>query len=231
MATIKYTALLSAVSSNSCLLVQIANYSLQDNDSTSSLNAHKTPLSLVYSGYYGWVDGNPKYRGSDGDFWSSTPLSPANAHNLAFVSTRLVPQGGGSKVSGFAIHCVGRQIVYKTMTLLLLLMFIKTPLSLVYSGLYYWVGGNLSRRGSNGHFWSSTPYSTANAHYLDFDSTRLIPQTGSDKIYGFTIRCVTQQLSSSSNCKTIVYKTMTLLLLLMLRKLLFPLPTPDSTAG
>ncbi|MBR3204352.1 hypothetical protein IKF81_01565 [Candidatus Saccharibacteria bacterium] len=107
------------------------NYSLQDNDSTSSLNAHKTPLSLVYSGYYGWVDGNLNYRGSGGYFWSSTPYSTTNARNLYFYSTRLRPQNGFNKIYGLPIRCVGRQIVYKTMTLLLLLMLIKLlfPLS------------------------------------------------------------------------------------------------------
>ncbi|MBR3204759.1 hypothetical protein IKF81_03715 [Candidatus Saccharibacteria bacterium] len=68
----------------------------------------------------------------------------------------------------------------------------KTPLSLVYSGYYDWVYGNLLDRGSYGRFWSSTPYSTANAHYLNFNSTRLIPQYGVNKMYGLTIRCVGQ---------------------------------------
>ena len=66
----------------------------------------------------------------------------------------------------------------------------KTPLSLVYSGRYYWIHGNLNDRGSYGYFWSSTPDSTASAHYLYFDSTRLVPQNGYNKIFGFTIRCV-----------------------------------------
>ncbi len=68
----------------------------------------------------------------------------------------------------------------------------KTPLSLVYSGSYFWINGNLSGRGSNGSFWSSTPYSTAGAHVLYFGSTHLVPQDGYGKIYGFTIRCVVQ---------------------------------------
>ncbi|MBR3204098.1 hypothetical protein IKF81_00230 [Candidatus Saccharibacteria bacterium] len=98
----------------------------------------------------------------------------------------------------------------------------KTPLSLVYSGSYSWVNGYLGSRGSNGYFWSSTPNSTAGALNLSFDSARLIPQSGNNKILGFTIRCVERQ---------IVYKTMTLLLLLMLIKLLFPLSTPGTTTG
>ncbi|MBR3204677.1 hypothetical protein IKF81_03270 [Candidatus Saccharibacteria bacterium] len=116
MATVRSTAYLSAVSGRRYL---------QDNDSTSSLNAHKTPLSLVYSGHYSWVDSSLYNRGSSGFFWSSTPYSAANAHGLNFNSTRLAPQSGNNKVHGLTIRCVGRQIVYKTMTLLLLLMFIK----------------------------------------------------------------------------------------------------------
>ncbi|MBR3204680.1 hypothetical protein IKF81_03285 [Candidatus Saccharibacteria bacterium] len=82
--------------------------SLQDNDSTSSLNAHKTPLSLVYSGYYYWVYGTLDNRGSDGFFWSSTSGSTVGALDLHFLSTRLIPQGGYGKVGGFTIRCVGQ---------------------------------------------------------------------------------------------------------------------------
>ncbi|MBR3204461.1 hypothetical protein IKF81_02135 [Candidatus Saccharibacteria bacterium] len=71
-------------------------------------------------------------------------------------------------------------------------VFPYAPLSLVYSGNYNWVNGNLNNRGSNGNFWSSTPNSTANAHNLNFNSTRLIPQNGNNKINGLTIRCVVQ---------------------------------------
>ncbi|MBR3204676.1 hypothetical protein IKF81_03265 [Candidatus Saccharibacteria bacterium] len=101
------------------------NYSLQDNDSTSTINAHKTPLSLVYSGGYHWVLGYLYNRGSYGYFWSSTPSSAASARVLVFYSTRLIPQSDSNKIFGFTIRCVGRQIVYKTMTLLLLLILIK----------------------------------------------------------------------------------------------------------
>ena len=68
----------------------------------------------------------------------------------------------------------------------------KTPLSLVYSGYYYWVNGNLNGRGSYGYFWSSTPFSATGAHGSDFYSAHLLPQYGYNKIYGFTIRCVVQ---------------------------------------
>ncbi|MBR3204523.1 hypothetical protein IKF81_02470, partial [Candidatus Saccharibacteria bacterium] len=81
------------------------SYSLQDNGD-SSTNTHKTPLSLVYSGYYYWINGSLNNRGSLGLFWSSTPSSTANARSLVFDSTRLVPQDGNGKVGGFTIRCV-----------------------------------------------------------------------------------------------------------------------------
>ncbi len=95
-----------AQTSKSWINLLFTNYSLQDNDSTSSLNAHKTPLSLVYSGHYNWVNGILVDRGSYGRFWSSTPFSTAGAHYLTFYSARLMPQTGDYKVYGLAIRCV-----------------------------------------------------------------------------------------------------------------------------
>ncbi|MBR3204675.1 hypothetical protein IKF81_03260, partial [Candidatus Saccharibacteria bacterium] len=76
-----------AQTTKSWINLLFTSYSLQDNDSTSTINTHKTPLSLVYSGYYDWVRGNLYYRGSNGAFWSSTPYSAADAHRLNFYST------------------------------------------------------------------------------------------------------------------------------------------------
>ena len=98
-----------AQTSKSWINLLFTSYSLQDNDSTSSLNAQKTPLSLVYSGNYYWVDGNLYSRGSVGVFWSSTPYSAAGALGLDFHSTRLVSQHGDDKIYGFTIRCVGRE--------------------------------------------------------------------------------------------------------------------------
>ncbi|MBR3204399.1 hypothetical protein IKF81_01820 [Candidatus Saccharibacteria bacterium] len=91
--------------SKSWINLLFASYSLQDNGD-SSTNAHKTPLSLVYSGYYYWVRGYLYERGSYGYFWSSTPGSTANSHALGFPSARLIPQDDVSKVSGLSIRCV-----------------------------------------------------------------------------------------------------------------------------
>ena len=66
----------------------------------------------------------------------------------------------------------------------------SSPLSIIFSGYYHWVHGNLYNRGSSGSYWSSTPYSSVNARSLYFNSTNVNPQHNSNKPYGFTVRCV-----------------------------------------
>ncbi|MBR3204529.1 hypothetical protein IKF81_02505 [Candidatus Saccharibacteria bacterium] len=98
-----------AQTTKSWINLLFTSYSLQDNDSTSTINAQKTPLSLVYSGYYFWLSGNLDNRGSVGRFWSSTPFSSASAYYLVFDSARLIPQYGGSMPFGLTIRCVGQK--------------------------------------------------------------------------------------------------------------------------
>ncbi|MBR3204761.1 hypothetical protein IKF81_03725 [Candidatus Saccharibacteria bacterium] len=98
-----------AQTTKSWINLLFTSYSLQDNGD-SSTSARKTPLSLVYSGFYVWVDGNLNNRGSYGYFWSSTPYSTADARYLFFYSTRLIPQYGYNKIRGFTIRCVGRKV-------------------------------------------------------------------------------------------------------------------------
>ena len=97
-----------AQTTKSWINLLFTSYSLQDNDSTSSLNAQKTPLSLVYSGYYYWVSGILDVRGSSGSFWSSTANDNTLARYLVFYFNRLAPQGNGNKIGGLAIRCVVR---------------------------------------------------------------------------------------------------------------------------
>ena len=66
----------------------------------------------------------------------------------------------------------------------------ELPLSIVFSGLYNWVNGGLNNRGTNGNYWSSTPYASTNAHNLNFNSTNVNPQNGNNKTNGLTVRCV-----------------------------------------
>ena len=66
----------------------------------------------------------------------------------------------------------------------------KFPLSLVYSGHYYWSGGYLSQQGGYGHWWSSPAYSTTHAWDFLVSSSRLIPLDGNNRTHGFALRCV-----------------------------------------
>ncbi|MBR3204375.1 hypothetical protein IKF81_01700 [Candidatus Saccharibacteria bacterium] len=95
-----------AQTTKSWINLLFTSYGLQDNDSTSSLNAHKTPLSFVYSGAYGWGGADLYNRGSGSAFWSSTPFSATGAHGSDFYSAHLLPQYGYNKIYGFTIRCV-----------------------------------------------------------------------------------------------------------------------------
>ena len=65
-----------------------------------------------------------------------------------------------------------------------------SPLSIPFSGNYYWLLGNLSRRGSDGYFWSATANSYRYARSLNPAPTGISTQYNANKTGGFTIRCV-----------------------------------------
>ena len=69
------------------------------------------------------------------------------------------------------------------------------PLSVMMSGVLYWVNGILGNRGTNGYFWASTPYSYTSSRYLNFRSTNVSPKYSGNKPDGFTLRCVAFQSS------------------------------------
>jgi len=62
-----------------------------------------------------------------------------------------------------------------------------SPFLGVYAGHYY--SSSFGNGGSNGYYWSSTAYSSANAYYLVFDSSNSGVYDGT-KRYGFSVRCV-----------------------------------------
>ena len=74
----------------------------------SSLRMHELPLSIPFTGYYNWQNGNLNSRGANGYFWSSTPSSAPNARYLNFDSTYVNPQHNYNKVDGFTVRCVAR---------------------------------------------------------------------------------------------------------------------------
>ena len=61
----------------------------------------------------------------------------------------------------------------------------------ILSGNYNYNNGAMNNQGSNGHFWSSSAYSSAtNAYNLNFNSSAINPQNNNNKGYGFSVRCV-----------------------------------------
>ena len=66
----------------------------------------------------------------------------------------------------------------------------QIPLSIPFTGYYYWAGGALNARGSGGYFWSSTAYSTAGARGLYFGASNIGPQSNNGKVSGLSVRCV-----------------------------------------
>ena len=60
------------------------------------------------------------------------------------------------------------------------------------SGYLFWGSGTLYSRGTYGSFWASMPLSYTDSRHLHFSSTFVIPKFGSNKPYGFTLRCVAQ---------------------------------------
>jgi uncharacterized protein (TIGR02145 family) len=44
-------------------------------------------------------------------------------------------------------------------------------------------------QGTNGHYWSSSPYTT-NAYGVIINSTQVLPLYHLDKGFGFTVRCI-----------------------------------------
>ena len=78
------------------------------------------------------------------------------------------------------------------------------PLSVMMSGVLSWSSGNLSNRGTNGYFRSSTPYAYTASHGLGFNSAGVNPKSGYYKPDGLALRCVARQkkrtMTSSSIC-------------------------------
>ena len=60
------------------------------------------------SGYLGWGSGNLIYRGTDGRFWASTPVTYTSSQRLYFYSTNIYPKNGDNKPYGLPIRCVAR---------------------------------------------------------------------------------------------------------------------------
>ncbi len=58
------------------------------------------------------------------------------------------------------------------------------------AGYRYYTSGAVTYQGTNGYWWSSTPYNGSNGHNLYFYSNSVYPVLNSNSAYGFSVRCV-----------------------------------------
>ncbi|MBR3180650.1 hypothetical protein IKF63_01035, partial [Candidatus Saccharibacteria bacterium] len=140
------------------------------------------PLSFMMSGYYGWGSGNLIYRGTDGRFWVSTPVTYTSSRYLYFGSSNVIPKYGDYSPSGFSLRCVA----FPSRALRSL------PLSVMMSGDIHWYSGNLNDRGTYGRFWTSSSNVYIHSRYLYFSSAGVNPMNSNLKPYGFPLRRVAQ---------------------------------------
>ena len=66
----------------------------------------------------------------------------------------------------------------------------KLPLSLPFTGHYYWGNGKLYYRDSGGYFWSSAAAQNNYGRHLVLRTNNISPQNGLSKNYGLSVRCV-----------------------------------------
>ena len=135
----------------------------------------------MMSGGLNWNSGNIDGKGIFGHSWTSTTHAYASSLHLYFTSTNVTFKHGSAKSYGFMLHCVAS---FSSRALRSL------PLSVMMSGILYWSSGNLNNRGTDGYFWSSTPYSYTNSRGLGFGSANVNPKNGSSKPFGSALRCV-----------------------------------------
>ena len=61
-------------------------------------------------------------------------------------------------------------------------------------GYRYWSSGDYRSQGSDGYYWSSSPFSdSSNAHYLYFGYTGVNPSNSTNRAYGFSVRLLSDE--------------------------------------
>src|SRR5574344_2894547 len=83
----------------------VSLYHLENSSSTSpSVIVENAPLNFVRDGAYTYS--RPYYKGTDGNYWSATVLSSANAHEFAFNSGLFYAQHDNPKGFGLSVRYV-----------------------------------------------------------------------------------------------------------------------------
>lgn len=83
---------------------------------------------------------------------------------------------------------------------------ISTYLKLPMAGYRDYSSLSLGGRGSNGNYWSSTPYGTNYAYPLFFNSSNISLLSNSFRSYGFSVRCVKDSPTTPTSSWTVLYQ-------------------------
>jgi uncharacterized protein (TIGR02145 family) len=140
-----------------------------------------------YSNYYNWYSataGNGTYSKYSGTV--SGDLCPAGWH-LPYGGYTTSEKGGNTS-GGF--YYLNQQMGGNT-SATGSNNWRSFPNNFVYSG--HWNGSSANSRGGLGSYWSSTADSTNNAYNLDFNSRYVDPMYYSNKVNGYSVRCVVSQ--------------------------------------
>ena len=150
--------------------------------SAGSSAARSYPVSLVLSGFYDWKQAI--LNGGQGRWWSTRSYSPSpeNAYNLFSAMNALGPEYAYFKQIGTPLRYINRPYGSTSAR--------SYPVSLVFSGYYYWGRGNLSGI-SHGAWWTGSVSSydtTAAAIISQISDVWLYDINGAYKEYAMTLR-------------------------------------------
>ena len=84
------------------------NIAFGNGTATDATKIKSYPFSYVYSGDYNWYTGRLYNQSNDGNYWSSTAISSADAYNLNTWSSVVRPAYTLNKAFGNALRCVTR---------------------------------------------------------------------------------------------------------------------------
>ncbi|MBR2589084.1 hypothetical protein IKE84_01970, partial [Candidatus Saccharibacteria bacterium] len=154
------------------------------------MNGNTAYNSTYDSWYYSWYaatagSGTASTTFDNGD--AANSICPAHWRLPTNYTNKQYPSGGaqkswGSLVSAYGINPANHSTTSEYQILE------AFPFTLPRAGYF---GSGAFQNNGCGDWWSSTAHSTAtHAYYLDFNTTRVIPQYGNSKYHGFNVRCV-----------------------------------------
>ena len=140
----------------------------------------------MFAGTYFWSNGILYNQDLYGYGWSSSASSEDSyAIRLYANSSSLHPSMGLDKLYGIPLRCTYGSTSARSY-----------PVSLVFSGIYYWGNGLVDHQRKGGHWQTSLSYaanvSLSNITYIF--ANNLVTDFNSEKTVGFALRCINNNL-------------------------------------